>query len=94
MSVVLGILAHLVTVALGMTSVGVVVLVSIAVFAGMSSGLILAVIAVVITIGAFRHGIDPDNITTPALGTLGDVITMFMLFCAAEAVIWIWHITP
>ncbi len=93
MSVVLGILAHFVTVALGMSSVGVVVLVSIAVFAGVSSGVILAVIAVVITIGAFRHGIDPDNITTPALGTLGDVITMLMVFCAAEAVIWIWHIT-
>jgi len=93
MSVVLGILAHLFTVALGMESVGVVVLVSIAVFAGVSSGLILAVIAVVITIGAFRYGIDPDNVTTPALGTLGDVITMLMVFCAAEAVIWIWHIT-
>ncbi len=93
MSVVLGILAHLFTVALGMQSVGVVVLVSIAVFAGVSSGLILAVIAVVITIGAFRYGIDPDNVTTPALGTLGDVITMLMVFCAAEAVIWIWHIT-
>ena len=93
MSVVLGILAHLFTVALGMPSVGVVVLVSIAVFAGVSSGLILAVIAVVITIGAFRYGIDPDNVTTPALGTLGDVITMLMVFCAAKAVIWIWHIT-
>ena len=93
MSVVLGILAHLFTVALGMQSVGVVVLVSIAVFAGVSSGLVLAVIAVVITIGAFKHGIDPDNVTTPALGTLGDVITMLMVFCAAKAVIWIWHIT-
>ena len=93
MSVVLGILAHLFTVALGMPSVGVVVLVSIAVFAGVSSGLILAVIAVVITIGAFKYGIDPDNVTTPALGTLGDVITMLMVFCAAKVVIWIWHIT-
>jgi len=93
MSIVLGIFAHIFTVALGMQSAGVVVLVSIAVFAGVLSGVILAVIAVVITIGAFRHGIDPDNITTPALGTLGDVITMLMVFCAAEAVIWIWHIT-
>ncbi len=93
MSIVLGILAHIFTVALGMQSVGVVALVSIAVFAGVSSGLILTVIAVVITIGAFKYGIDPDNVTTPALGTLGDVITMLMVFCAAEAVIWIWHIT-
>ncbi len=93
MSIVFGILAHIFTVALGMQSVGVVVLVSIAVFAGVSSGLILTVIAVVITIGAFMYGIDPDNVTTPALGTLGDVITMLMVFCAAEAVIWIWHIT-
>ena len=93
MSVVLGILAHLFTIALGMTSAGVLVLIAIALAAGVSSGLILSVIAVIITISAFRYGIDPDNITTPALGTLGDVVTMFMVFCAAKAVIWLWHTT-
>jgi len=93
MSVVLGFFAHLFTIALGMESAGALELVAIAVFAGISSGLILSVIAVVITIGAFRHGIDPDNITTPALGTLGDVVTRFMGFCSAKGVVWIWHIT-
>ena len=93
MSAVLGLFAHLFTIALGMESAGVLALVAIAVFAGISSGLILSVIAVVITIGAFRHGIDPDNVTTPALGTLGDVVTMFMVFCSAKVVVWAWHIT-
>jgi len=88
MSIVLGILAHLTTIALGMQS-SVLALIAIAVFAGVSSGLVLAIIAAVITIGAFRHGIDPDNITTPALGTLGDVITMIAVFCAAKVVLWI-----
>ena len=93
MSAVLGLFAHLFTIALGMESAGVLALVAIAVFAGISSGLILSVIAVLITIGAFRHGIDPDNITTPALGTLGDVVTMLMVFCSAKVVVWAWHIT-
>lgn len=92
MSIVLGVLAHLMTVAFGMTSAGIPVLVLIAVVSGVSSGVILSILAVVITIGAFKHGIDPDNVTTPAIGTLGDVITMFMVFCTAKVVIWGWHI--
>lgn len=94
MSIVLGILAHLFTIALGMPSAGILVLVVIAVVAGMSSGLILAVVAVTMTIGTFRYGLDPDNITTPALGTLGDIVTMLMIFGVAKVVIYIWHITP
>jgi len=94
MSIVLGILAHLFTIALGMPSVGIYVLVAIAVFAGVLSGIVLSAIAVVITIGAFKRGLDPDNITTPALGTLGDIVTMFMIFLAVKGVTWIWHITP
>ena len=94
MSIVLGILAHLFTIALGMQSAGIIVLVAIAVFAGVLSGIILSAIAVVITIGAFRRGLDPDNITTPALGTLGDIVTMYMIFLAVKEVTWIWHITP
>ena len=94
MSIVLGILAHVFTIALGIQSVGILVLVAIAVFSGVLSGIVLSAIAVVMTIGAFRHGLDPDNVTTPALGTLGDIVTMFMIFLAAKVVIWVWHIIP
>jgi mgtE-like transporter len=94
MSIVLGILAHVFTIALGVQSVGILVLVAIAVFSGVLSGIVLSAIAVVMTIGAFRHGLDPDNVTTPALGTLGDIVTMFMIFLAAKVVIWVWHIIP
>ncbi|MCD6206451.1 MAG: magnesium transporter [Methanosarcinales archaeon] len=92
MSIVLGVLAHLMTVAFGMPSAGILLLVLIAVISGVSSGVILSILAVVITIGAFRHGIDPDNVTTPAIGTLGDVVTMFTVFYTAKVVIWGWHI--
>ncbi|HIE30930.1 MAG TPA: divalent cation transporter [Methanosarcinales archaeon] len=94
MSTVLGILAHLLTIVLGMHSAGIPVLVAIAVFSGVLSGVILSAIAVVMTIGAFRRGLDPDNITTPALGTLGDIVTMFMISLSVKVVIWIWHIIP
>jgi mgtE-like transporter len=94
MSIALGILAHLFTIALGIESAGIPVLVAIAVFSGVLSGIVLSAIAVVMTIGAFRHGLDPDNVTTPALGTLGDIVTMFMIFLAVKVVIWIWHIIP
>ena len=92
MSIVLGVLAHLMTVAFGMPSAGILLLVLIAVISGVSSGVILSILAVVITIGAFKHGIDPDNVTTPAIGTLGDVVTMFTVFYTAKVVIWGWHI--
>jgi len=94
MSIALGILAHVFTIALGIQSVGILVLVAIAVFSGVLSGIVLSAIAVVMTIGAFRHGLDPDNVTTPALGTLGDIVTMFMIFLAVKVVIWVWHIIP
>ncbi len=94
MSIALGILAHVFTIALGIQSAGILVLVAIAVFSGVLSGIVLSAIAVVMTIGAFRHGLDPDNVTTPALGTLGDIVTMFMIFLAVKVVIWVWHIIP
>ena len=94
MSIALGILAHVFTIALGIESAGILVLVAIAVFSGVLSGIVLSAIAVVMTIGAFRHGLDPDNVTTPALGTLGDIVTMFMIFLAVKVVIWVWHIIP
>ena len=32
-------------------------------------------------------GLDPDNVTGPALSTLGDIITFFWLFVAAHAIL-------
>ena len=87
LSVALGILGHGMTALLGLESAGVVSLTLIAVLAGVSSGLILAVIAVFLALGMFRFGFDPDNVVTPAIATIGDIVSMFMLLMAAKVVL-------
>lgn len=88
-SVVLGVLGHYVTLALGLESAGALTLTVIAVIAGVSSGVILAIVAVLLALGMFRFGFDPDNVVTPAIATIGDIVSMFMLFTAAKVVLMI-----
>ncbi|NYT19994.1 MAG: divalent cation transporter [Methanosarcinales archaeon] len=87
LSVVLGILGHVMTVLLGLESAGVLSLTLIAVLAGVSSGIILSVIAVLLAIGMFRFGFDPDNVVTPAIATIGDIVSMLMIFLSAKVVL-------
>jgi mgtE-like transporter len=89
MSFILGIMGHLITVGLGLESAGVLALTSIAVLAGVSSGVILSVVAVLLALGMFRFGFDPDNVVTPAIATIGDIVSMLMLFLAAKVVLMI-----
>jgi mgtE-like transporter len=87
LSIFLGILGHYITIALGLESAGALTLTLIAVIAGVSSGLILSVVAVILALGMFRFGFDPDNVVTPSIATIGDIVSMFMLFIAAKVVI-------
>jgi mgtE-like transporter len=59
----------------------------ISVIAGFSSGVILTFIAVFVSIYGFRKGIDPDDVTTPTLGTIGDIVTVICLFVVVRLVI-------
>ncbi|MGP8320631.1 MAG: magnesium transporter [Methanosarcinaceae archaeon] len=94
LSIVLGILGHYVTIALGLDSAGALILTLIAVIAGVTSGIILSVVAVLLALGMFRFGFDPDNVVTPAIATIGDIVSMFMLMVAAKVVLALWPITP
>ncbi|TGC09520.1 magnesium transporter [Methanolobus halotolerans] len=87
MSFILGLLGHFITVALGLPSAGPLTLTLIAVLAGVSSGLILAFVAVLLALGMFRFGFDPDNVVTPAIATIGDIVSMMMIFIAARVVL-------
>lgn len=87
LSIVLGILGHYMTLLLGLESAGAFALTLIAVIAGVTSGLILSMVAVVLALGMFRFGFDPDNVVTPAIATIGDIVSMFMLFVAAKVVL-------
>ncbi|WP_440951989.1 magnesium transporter [Methanococcoides sp. FTZ1] len=87
LSVVLGVLGHGMTALMGLESAGVFSLTMIAVMAGVSSGLILSVIAVFLALGMFRFGFDPDNVVTPAIATIGDIVSMYMLLLSAKVVL-------
>ncbi|MDD4330783.1 MAG: magnesium transporter [Methanosarcinaceae archaeon] len=87
MAVLLGLLGHLATLALGFESAGPFKLVLICVLAALSSGIILSFVAVLLAVGMFRFGFDPDNVVTPSIATIGDIVSMFMLFLAAKLVV-------
>ncbi len=61
-------------------------LVLIAVLAGTISGSVLVLLTVGIVMVTARRGLDPDNITGPALATIGDLITLVVLFTVTAAV--------
>jgi mgtE-like transporter len=87
MAILLGFLGHFVTLALGFQSAGVLKLILICVISALTSGVILSFIAVLLAIGTFRYGFDPDNVVTPSIATIGDIVSMFMLFLSAKLVV-------
>ncbi|MDI6642555.1 MAG: magnesium transporter [Candidatus Hodarchaeaceae archaeon] len=62
-------------------------LIAIAVIAGFTSGLILASLTVVMAIFTFKHGWDPDNVTAPAMTSIGDFVTIACIYLAVLLVI-------
>ncbi|MCD5424987.1 MAG: magnesium transporter [Methanosarcinaceae archaeon] len=86
LSIWLGILGHYMTLALGFESVGVFTLVAIAVFAGVTSGIILTIVAIISAIYMFKFGFDPDNMVSPAMSTIGDITAMLMIYVAVRLV--------
>ena len=83
MGILAGVAAHISLVGMGRESSGILPLVSISLLAGFISGVILAVITLGIMVLSFKKGYDPDNVTGPLLSTVGDVITLFIIFGSA-----------
>ena len=82
MSVTIGVLVSAAFVLAG-AEVNVISLMAIAVLAGFISGLILALLTVVVAVFTFRHGWDPDNVTAPLMATIGDLLTVVCIFLVA-----------
>ena len=87
MAILLGVLGHFVTLALGFESAGIIKLVLICAISALTSGVILSFVAVLLAIGTFRFGFDPDNVVTPSIATIGDIVSMLMLFLSAKLVV-------
>jgi mgtE-like transporter len=83
MSILLAVLAWLIGRSLGFQMISISHLIFISVIGGLISGIILMVSTIFISIESFRGGWDPDNITTPLITALGDVITIPSIFLAS-----------
>jgi len=79
----IGILASLTGALFGIGPINFIALVTIAVAAGVISGIILAALTVAVSIASYIRGWDPDNITAPLMATIGDLITMVSVFFVA-----------
>jgi mgtE-like transporter len=85
MSAIIGVLAYGTSLLLGVHP-NALVLISIVLIAGVTSGAIQTLMTILIVFLVFKKGYDPDNITGPALATFGDIITMLCIFGSAIVV--------
>lgn len=83
LSAVTGVLGHGALLLLNMESAGLGTLTLITTVAGTAAGAILVAITFGIIVVAAYRGLDPDNVTTPALATVGDLLTVLLLFVVA-----------
>jgi len=86
-SATIGLLSVGVGTLFGITSINVLGIVTIAIIAGVVSGIILAAITVMVSIFAYVRGWDPDNVTAPLMATIGDLLTMISIFLVAILVV-------
>ena len=83
LSVILGFLAKIVADAFGMPSISLPGFILISVVGGLTSGIILLGIAILVSIIGYRRGWDLDNMSSPMITSAGDMITIPSLFLAA-----------
>jgi mgtE-like transporter len=83
MSLIMGVLAKLVTEALGFSSVGLEDFLFISVFGGVLAGLVLVIFNLIVAYIGYKREWDIDNISAPIITAAGDIVTLPMLFLAA-----------
>jgi mgtE-like transporter len=86
-SATIGIFAFGVNVLTGASTIGLLELMAIAVIAGFTSGLILAILTVLVAVKTYSRGWDPDNVTSPTMATVGDFVTIGCIYMAVLLVV-------
>ncbi len=84
LSFVLGIFAYITSLIMGITSANVLILTFIAVVTGFLSGIFLVFLTIALAVFTASKGMDPDNVLTPTVATIGDVFTLLFLFFVAQ----------
>jgi mgtE-like transporter len=86
-SIIIGLFARFVCHIFGLPSIPLVNLLLIAILASAMASLVLVPFTVTLTYFAFNRRLDPDNIVAPIIGMVGDVITVAVVFIAADIVL-------
>lgn len=76
LSIFLAIVAKIFCIILNFDSISLVDITFISVIAGIISNIIMLPITMFISFKSFKHGWDPDNITTPIIAAVGDLFTL------------------
>ena len=83
MSFLMGIMAKVISVALGVNSISVEEFIFISVLGGALAGVVIVLINILVASIGYRRGWDIDNISAPIITAAGDIVTLPMLFIAA-----------
>jgi mgtE-like transporter len=83
-SVFVGAVAFLVNQALGIPTTGFIGLVTISFVSGTLAALTQVTITIIVSFTSYRRGIDPDNVTIPAMATVGDILGITYMFVVAS----------
>jgi mgtE-like transporter len=86
-SIVIGLCARFACQIFDLPSIPLVNLLLIAILASAMASLVLVPFTVTLTYFAFNRRLDPDNIVAPIIGMVGDVITVAVVFIAADIVL-------
>ena len=69
-----------------LNNIGCLYLILISVFSGFCSGIILSILSIFLAVGSFKIGLDPDNILSSAIATIGDLLSIIMIFISAKMI--------
>jgi mgtE-like transporter len=83
-SIFVGAVAFLVNHALNIPSAGLIGLVVISFSSGTLAAVTQLTITVVVSFTSYGRGIDPDNVTIPAMATIGDILGIAYMFLVAS----------
>lgn len=85
LSLILAVIARVISVVLGVgNTISVLDLALVSVAGGMLASIVVLAATLLLSIGAVRRGWDMDNLVAPTVSTLGDVITIPALFLATK----------
>jgi mgtE-like transporter len=87
-AITVGALSYAMGIVTGIETIGAVRMVAIATIAGVISGMVMAVLAVLVAILSHAKGVDPDNVSSPIMTAVGDFMVVISIYLAVLLVGW------